>query len=135
MPTNLSHSTNNNPTDLSAIDNINTIVVGGYGGPHSVFDKDHYKSQLRLDGRLIEFNAAQGAVVGHGYVWAVSIISYGDDNVTETLSWPMTDPDIKKFVKLQMIYFIEKYVVKKLYLASINRDIDLTTAVGPFIWE
>ena len=78
------------PTDLSAVNNLNAITTSGYGGPHAVFDKDHYKAQMRLPGKLIEYNAAQGAVIGIGYVWSINLLCFYDNNETERFALPPT---------------------------------------------
>jgi|ERR1035437_776846 hypothetical protein len=110
------------PTDLSAVNNLNAVTLGGYGGPHAVFDRDHYKAQMRIPNRLIEFNAAQGAVIGHGYTWVINLLAYDDNYVTERLSLPQTST-IKTFMDEQMQIFFEKYKPVYLYFPATDHDI------------
>lgn len=111
------------PTDLSAVNNLNGIVSTGYGGSHGVFDSNHYKAQMRLPGELIEFNASQGAIVGHGYTWVINLLSYDDANTSERLQLPPTDLTIKHFMDTQMVIFLEKYKPTLLYFPATNHDI------------
>lgn len=112
------------PTDLSAIDNISPVIKGGYGGPHAVFDKDHYKAQMRLPGRLIEYNAAQGQITGvAGYVWAINLLCYFDNNVTNSMALPPTELAIKKFMDEQMQILIEDYKPRLFYFPATGHTI------------
>jgi len=111
------------PTDLSAVDNISVTIKGGYGGPHAVFDKDHFKAQMRLSGKLIEFNAAQGTVTGHGYTWAINLLAFYDNNETEMLMLPPTELAVKQFMDTQMGLFFEKQKPVYLYFPATNHDI------------
>lgn len=123
------------PTDGNSVNNIQVYITGGYGGPHAVFDKDHYKSQLRTPDSLIEFNALQGALKNLGYVWSINVIQIGDNNTTVSLSWPITDPKLKLFVQDEMNYLINQRYAKKFYLATANLSVDIETYQQPFPWE
>ena len=121
----------NEPTDLSAVNNLNAITLGGYGGPHAVFDKNHYKGQIRLTDRLIEFNASQGAIAGHGYTWVINLISYNDNNVTEMLPLPQTGT-IQTFMDDQMQIFFDTYHPVYLYFPATGHDILAADFVGEY---
>ena len=113
------------PTDLSAVDNINAITTAGYGGPHAVFDKDHYKGQMRMDTKLVEFSALQGVLTGIGYVWAINLIAYNDNNVTEMMALPPTELVVINFFWNQMDVLIEKYFPKQFYFVALNKMISI----------
>lgn len=113
------------PTDLSAVNNINAVITDGYGGPHAVFDKDHYKGQMRLATKLVEFSALQGQLVGIGYVWAINLIAYNDNNVSEMMVTPPTESEVTTFFWEQMDIFIEKYQPKTLYFACSKKQIPI----------
>ena len=110
------------PTDLSAVNNISAVITGGYGGPHAVFDKDHYKGQMRQTTRLIEFNAAQGQITGHPYCWVINLLAFNDDNITEMLPLPPAT-DLKDFMDQQMAILLEKYQPRLLYFPATNYEI------------
>lgn len=112
------------PTDLSALNNLNAVTTSGFGGPHQVFDINNYKSHLRLPTRLIEFNASHGAIVGVGYVWAINVIDYNDNFESSIIKLPSTDLDITKFVNDQMVRFINKYNPDVLYFHASRYKIE-----------
>jgi hypothetical protein len=118
------------PTDLSAVNNLNAITTSGYGGPHAVFDINHYKGQMRLPGRLIEFNASQGAITGLGYVWAINLIDYNDNNESERMALPPTDIAVKKFMDDQMQIFIATYKPVTLYFPATGHKMLTSDFVG-----
>ena len=111
------------PTDLSAVNNLNAITTSGYGGPHAVFDKDHYKAQMLLPGKLIEYNAAQGAVIGIGYVWSINLLCFYDNNETERLALPPTELAVKQFMNAQMAILIDTYKPTNLYFSATGNKI------------
>lgn len=113
------------PTDLSGVNNINAVITSGYGGPHAVFDKDHYKGQMRLPGKLVEFSALQGTLPGYSYVWIINLIAYNDDNVTEMMTLPPTELAVTNFFWSQMDVLVEKYFPRKLYFAALNKAIPI----------
>ena len=118
------------PTDLSAVNNLNAITTSGYGGPHAVFDKDHYKNQMRLPGKLIEYNAAQGAITGIGYVWSINLLSFYDNNETERLALPPTELLVKQFMDSQMKILIDTYKPVTLYFSATGRTISASEFTG-----
>lgn len=118
------------PTDLSAVNNLNAITTSGYGGPHAVFDINHYKGQMRIPKALIEFNASQGAITGIGYVWVINLIYYNDNNESEMMLLPPTDSTIKSFLDDQMEIFMTTYKPKTLYFPSTGHKIPTTDFVG-----
>jgi hypothetical protein len=134
MPTvNISQNSSlTDPTDLSAVNNTTAVTNAGYGGPHAVFDKDNYKAQTRLEGKLVEFSAKQGTITDRGVVWSIMLIAYYDTLVTEMLDLPQTDPDIKKFFETQMSIFVEKYQPKKLYFPALDQEILVEDLDGAF---
>ena len=111
------------PTDLSAVNNLTAITTSGYGGPHAIFDKDHYKAQMRLPGKLIEYNAAQGAVYGVGYVWSINLICFYDNNKTERLALPPSELVVKQFMNAQMTILIDTYKPTTLYFSATESKI------------
>ena len=111
------------PTDLSAVSNTAAVTNAGYGGPHAVFDKDHYKAQMRLQTKMVEFNAAQGTIANHGYIWSIILISYHDTLVTEMMGLPSTELVVNNFFREQMEIFIEKYKPKRMYFPALDREI------------
>ena len=118
------------PTDLSAVNNLNAIITSGYGGPHAVFDINHYKGQMRLPGKLIEYNASQGAITGLGYVWAINLIVYYDNNESEIVMFPPTEIAVKKFMDDQMQIFITTYKPVTLYFPATGHKIPASEFVG-----
>lgn len=122
------------PTDGNSVNNIQVYITGGHGGPHAVFDKDHYKSQIRIDGELVEYNALQGALTGLGYVWSINVIAIGDNNGTRSLSWPMP-ANLKAFVQQEMQYLIEQRYAKKIYLATAKVLVDIDNPPQSLPWN
>lgn len=113
------------PTDLSSVNNISAIITSGYGGPHAVFDKDHYKGQMRMETKLVEFSALQGALQNLGYTWAINLIAYNDNNVTEMMVTPPTELTVTNFFWNQMDVFIEKLQPKTLYFVYSKKQIPI----------
>ena len=125
-------SSSADPTDESAVDNVSVDVLDSYGGPHSTFDSNHYKAQARFPGTVLEFHAAQGMIIGHGYTWAISMIAHNDDLTTEIVKLPPADRAQKAFLDKQMNYFLTTYKPRILYLVSSNRDIQASDFDGTY---
>ncbi len=120
------------PTDLSAVNNLNAITTSGYGGSHAVFDKNHYKGQMRLAGKLIEFNASQGAISNLGYVWSINLIAFHDNYETEMLMLPPTELVVKQFMDAQMQILIETYKPVTLYFPATKHTILASEFIGNY---
>lgn len=118
------------PIDLSSVNNLNAITTSGYGGPHSVFDINHYKGQMRIPKALIEFNASQGSITGIGYVWVINLINYNDNNESEMMMLPPTDTTIKKFLDDEMQIFISAYKPTILYFPATGHKIPIADFDG-----
>jgi hypothetical protein len=111
-----------------AVNNFDTVVIDGYGGPRGIFDHQHYLRYARITGALLAFKANFGVVTaGQRQTWFVSLIRYGDDLSTSLIQWPPADQAILDFAQASIQIFLNAYNPTSIHFVASNTDIDPVT--------